>query len=109
MDPSESFFGWDMDESELGSLNVPPLEFIPTGEVPPGTYVSSGVSEIRDLSSMEPSELIRDAQPPDTPWVSFRELLTLAGPNEKLSSLTYFDPASRTFNSTSILSIKSLD
>lgn len=69
MDPSESFFGWDMDESELENLNVPLLDFIPTSEVPPGTYISSGVSEIRDLSSMEPSELIRDAQPPDTPWV----------------------------------------
>ncbi|KAH8698650.1 fungal-specific transcription factor domain-containing protein [Talaromyces proteolyticus] len=68
MDPSESFFGWDMDESELDTLNIPPLGFIPTGDVQPGTYTASGAPEIRELSSMEPSELIRDAQPPDTPW-----------------------------------------
>jgi hypothetical protein len=59
-----------MDESELDNLNVPPLGLIPTGDVSPGTFTASEVPGMRCLSSMEPSELIRDAQPPDTPWVS---------------------------------------
>lgn len=74
MDPSESFFGWDLDEvglDYLDRLNMSPFNFSSVGNADPTSASVPEVTEARDLTSAPPSELIRDAQPRDTPWVRY--------------------------------------
>ncbi|KAL2127172.1 hypothetical protein VTI74DRAFT_11208 [Chaetomium olivicolor] len=69
-DPSESFFGWDVGDIELGHmdiLNMSPLNwFHNTNEIPP--TITQEIAPAKAISLPPSSELIRDAQPPDTPW-----------------------------------------
>ncbi|KAJ6443388.1 Heat Labile Enterotoxin Type Iib [Purpureocillium lavendulum] len=71
-DPSESFFGWDIGDVELGHmdiLNMSPLNwFHSTNEVAP--TITQQIAPAKAISLPPSAELIRDAQPPDTPWVS---------------------------------------
>ncbi|OAA50753.1 Fungal transcriptional regulatory protein [Beauveria brongniartii RCEF 3172] len=69
-DPSESFFGWDMGDvgsDDMDFLNVSLLEWFPTA-VNEETHESLPEPAGSDESESPSSQLMRDAQPPDTPW-----------------------------------------
>ncbi|OAQ61102.1 fungal transcriptional regulatory protein [Pochonia chlamydosporia 170] len=69
-DPSESLFGWDIGDIESDNvdfLNMSPLNwFRSANDAPSNLTEPLSASDSVDLPSE--SRLIRDAQPPDTPW-----------------------------------------
>ncbi|OAA69693.1 Fungal transcriptional regulatory protein [Cordyceps fumosorosea ARSEF 2679] len=70
-DPSESFFGWDVGDvgsDDMDFLNVSLLEWFPTAAA--NEEATEPVQEPVDSDESESpsSQLMRDAQPPDTPW-----------------------------------------
>ncbi|EGX97024.1 Fungal transcriptional regulatory protein [Cordyceps militaris CM01] len=71
-DPSESFFGWDLEHAgsdDMDFLGLPLLDWFPTTTGAETTNIAlSEPSAARDDPESPSSQLIRDAQPPDTPW-----------------------------------------
>ncbi|OAQ75458.1 fungal transcriptional regulatory protein [Purpureocillium lilacinum] len=68
-DASESFFGWDIGDVELGHmdiLNMSPLNWFHNTDAAPS--ITHQITPAKAISLPPSSELIRDAQPPDTPW-----------------------------------------
>ena len=70
-DPSESFFGWDIGDVESDNvdfLNMSPLNWFRSANEAP-TDITEQLPTTKNVSLPSSSTLIRDAQPPDTPWV----------------------------------------
>lgn len=69
---SEGFFDWDIGDVELGDmgpLDMSPLNWLHSTAIETATSTTQGIHPAQAITLPPSSELIRDAQPPDTPWV----------------------------------------
>lgn len=82
MDASESYFGWEIGDTELDHLrtlnsaapNTPPENrslFDLTSHITPSVHTESYERESSLASSLQASSATRDSQPADSPWVSY--------------------------------------